>query len=376
MIKNRVFTKCEEEKAKKNTFILLGLTGKGKSQIIRFLSGNPNVIVSNSLSSCTKYASLYYGVIQIDSNHEEFFCLIDTAGLCDSKGPKQDEKNYNDIKNILLYNKCEIKGIFMVENFQDERMNGEEKKIIEAACDLFPLKNFCQYLSIIYTHYYNKGSTSRVKIKKDQQAQLSNSLKEILENVKSERIPNIDVDEANIHKLYINIENNIIEKKDFDMDDEEEKELYEQGLKDLEKAKNELYKELLEKIKKEPIYDKIEDLGKEKILIRKVKDSYYNIYESFVEIRNFYLKGELIYKDIISCSEPVLKETISKFSYNLNYVRKGVIFGELVIYTQLGNGINLLLGKKNDGAYISLSRLSKMLFPDYVENEKYRKKLY
>lgn len=305
MIKNRVFTKCEEEKAKKNTFILLGLTGKGKSQIIRFLSGNPNVIVSNSLSSCTKNASLYYGVIQIDSNHEEFFCLIDTAGLCDSKGPKQDEKNYNDIKNILLYNKCEIKGIFMVENFQDERMNGEEKKIIEAACDLFPLKNFCQYLSIIYTHYYNKGSTSRVKIKKDQQAQLSNSLKEILENVKSERIPNIDVDEANIHKLYVNIENNIIEKKDFDMDDEEEKELYEQGLKDLEKAKNELYKELLEKIKKEPIYDKIEDLGKEKILIRKVKDSYYNIYESFVEIRNFYLKGELIYKDIISCSEPV-----------------------------------------------------------------------
>lgn len=197
-----------------------------------------------------------------------------------------------------------------------------------------------------------------------------------MENVKSERIPNIDVDEANIHKLYVNIENNIIEKKDFDMDDEEEKELYEQGLKDLEKAKNELYKELLEKIKKEPIYDKIEDLGKEKILIRKVKDSYYNIYESFVEIRNFYLKGELIYKDIISCSEPVLKETISKFSYNLNYVRKGVIFGELVIYTQLGNGINLLLGKKNDGAYISLSRLSKMLFPDYVENEKYRKKLY
>ena len=197
----------------KNTFILLGLTGKGKSQIIRFLSGNPNVIVSNSLSSCTKYASLYYGVIQIDSNHEEFFCLIDTAGLCDSKGPKQDEKNYNDIKNILLYNKCEIKGIFMVENFQDERMNGEEKKIIEAACDLFPLKNFCQYLSIIYTHYYNKGSTSRVKIKKDQQAQLSNSLKEMLENVKRERIPNIDVDETNIHKLYVNIENNIIEKK-------------------------------------------------------------------------------------------------------------------------------------------------------------------
>ena len=376
MIKNRVFTKYEEEKAKKNTFILLGLTGKGKSQIIRFLSGNPNVIVSNSLSSCTKYASLYYGVIQIDSNHEEFFCLIDTAGLCDSKGPKQDEKNYNDIKNILLYNKCEIKGIFMVENFQDERMNGEEKKIIEAACDLFPLKNFCQYLSIIYTHYYNKGSTSRVKIKKDQQAQLSNSLKEILENVKSERIPNIDVDEANIHKLYVNIENNIIEKKDFDMDDEEEKELYEQGLKDLEKAKNELYKELLEKIKKEPIYDKIEDLGKEKILIRKVKDSYYNIYESFVEIRNFYLKGELIYKDIISCSEPVLKETISKLSYNLKYLVKGAIYGELFVISQFENGINLLLGNKKDEINISLSRLSKRLFPDYVENEKYRKKLY
>ena len=83
-------------------------------------------------------------------NHEELFCLVDTAGLCDSQGEEQDKKNYEDIKNILLFNKCKIKGIFIIENFQEERMNGEERKIIAAPADLFPLKNFgnTQYLFI------------------------------------------------------------------------------------------------------------------------------------------------------------------------------------------------------------------------------------
>ena len=63
-----------------------------------------------------------------------------------------------------------------------------------------------------------------------------------MEQIK-ERIPTIDSADVNsINKLYINIDNNVIEK-DFDLNDEDEKESYEQGLKDLEKAKNELHTE-------------------------------------------------------------------------------------------------------------------------------------
>lgn len=213
MISKRIFSEVDKIKARKNTFILLGITGKGKSQIIKFLTGDPNAKVSNSKTSCTPYSSLYYGAIPTGTNSEELFCMIDTAGLCDSSGSSQDNKNYNDIKSVLISNKCEIKGIFIIENFQDERLDGEERKVIKAASDLFPLKKFWGYTTIVFTHYYNKGSTSKVQIKKEQIGPFCDSLKNIMNQVK-ERIHTIDcIDVNSIDKIYINIDNNVIEKK-------------------------------------------------------------------------------------------------------------------------------------------------------------------
>lgn len=171
---------------------MIGITGKGKSQIIKFLTGDPDAKVSNSKNSCTPCSSLYYGAVQSDANNEELFCMIDTAGLCDSSGSNQDKKNYNDIKETLIKNKCEVKGIFIIENFQDERMDGEERKVIKAASDLFPLQKFWNYTTIIFTHYYNKGSTSKVKIKKEQIGPFCDSLKTIMNEVK-ERIQQLNV---------------------------------------------------------------------------------------------------------------------------------------------------------------------------------------
>ena len=238
----RNFTEYEKSEARKNTFVLIGMTGNGKSQIIKFLTGDKNVKVSDSKSSCTSFTNLYYSSIKNDANNQKFVCFIDTAGFCDSKGSHQDRSNYNNIKNILIENKCEIKGIFIVENFQTERVNGEDKKIFKCASDLFPIKNFWDYTTIIFTHYYDKGSKKRGKIKKKQEEELSNILEEIIEDI-HERIKSIKIiDQKYIHRLYIDIDDETIERK-YDLSDEDEKASYENGTKELQLAKKELYKE-------------------------------------------------------------------------------------------------------------------------------------
>lgn len=375
MISKRFFSESDKEKARKNTFILIGITGKGKSQIIKYLTGDPNAKVSNSKNSCTPYSSLYYGALQNDANSEELFCMIDTAGLCDSSGPNQDNKNYNDIKNTLIKNKCEVKGIFIIENFQDERMDGEERKVIKAASDLFPLKKFWSYTTIIFTHYYNKGSTSKVKIKKEQIGPFCDSLKTIMNEVK-ERIQTIDcVDVNTINKIYINIDNNVIEKKDFDLNDEEQKELYDLGLKDLEKAKKELYTEILKKIKLEPLYDEVRDMGTKRFIIRKEADTFnYNIYEVFIEIRNFYLKKKLIFSDFIFVKAPEFKENINKLKFHVEKIGKGILMATVVIEAPIIKGVSFFYDTKLE-ILPALGRLYDLWFPNETDKN-CRTKLY
>jgi len=375
MITKRYFSESDKQKARKNTFILIGITGKGKSQIIKFLTGDPDAKVSNSKNSCTPCSSLYYGAVQSDANNEELFCMIDTAGLCDSSGSNQDKKNYNDIKETLIKNKCEVKGIFIIENFQDERMDGEERKVIKAASDLFPLQKFWNYTTIIFTHYYNKGSTSKVKIKKEQIGPFCDSLKTIMNEVK-ERIQTIEcIDVNSVGKIYLNIDDNVIEKKDFDLNDEEQNELYELGLKDLEKAKKELHTEILKKIKLEPLYDEVRDLGTQRFIIRKDADTFnYNIYEVFIEVRNFYLKKKLIFSDFIYVKDPEFKENINKAKFYLEKVGKGFLMATVVVESPIIKGVSLFYDRKIE-IIPALAKLYEEWFPNETD-KKCRTKLY
>ena len=375
MITKRSFSESDKQKARKNTFILIGITGKGKSQIIKFLTGDPDAKVSNSKNSCTPCSSLYYGAVQSDANNEELFCMIDTAGLCDSSGSKKKKKNYNDIKETLIKNKCEVKGIFIIENFQDERMDGEERKVIKAASDLFPLQKFWNYTTIIFTHYYNKGSTSKVKIKKEQIGPFCDSLKTIMNEVK-ERIQTIEcIDVNSVGKIYINIDDNVIEKKDFDLNDEEQNELYELGLKDLEKAKKELHTEILKKIKLEPLYDEVRDLGTQRFIIRKDADTFnYNIYEVFIEVRNFYLKKKLIFSDFIYVKDPEFKENINKAKFYLEKVGKGFLMATVVVESPIIKGVSLFYDRKIE-IIPALAKLYEEWFPNETD-KKCRTKLY
>ena len=48
------------------------------------------------------------------------------------------------------------------------------------------------------------------------------------------------------------------------------------------------------------LYDEVRDLGTQRFVSRKDADSFnYNIYEVFIEVRNFYLKKKLIFSDFI-----------------------------------------------------------------------------
>jgi len=379
MINKRNFSESEKEKARLNTFILIGITGKGKSQIIKYLTGDQNAKVSNSKSSCTPYSTLFYGAIPNSEKGEQLFCMIDTAGLCDSSGSGRDRENYNDIRNVLVNNKCQVKGIFIVENFQDERLDGEERKVIKAASDLFPLAKFWSYTSIIFTHYYNKGSTSKVQIKKEQIGPFCDSLKDIMKQVK-ERIDTIeDLDVNDIHKIYVNIDNNVIEKKGFDLTDEDEKELYEQGIKDLEKAKKELHKEILEKINKDPLYDEIKDKGTHKFIIRKDADALnYNIYEVFVDMRSFYLKKKLIFTDCISIKDKELIDKVNKAAFYLKKFGKGLLLVDCALCAPIIQGVNFIFDKETYEKFETIPKLTRIyewLFPDETDKE-FRTKLY
>ena len=195
------------------------------------------------------------------------------------------------------------------------------------------------------------------------------------------RVKTIDfVDERNVHKLYVNNDNNVIEQKGFDMNDEEEAELYQQGLKDLEKAKKDLYKELLEKIKSDPLYDDIKDLGQEKIKIRKDNGFYYDMYEALIETRVFYLKGDPILTDIIACSEAIFKQSINKAFYHLGNIAKGTFLAELGLGMAIAFPIMKILGTDNNklDLFPALAKLNKVLFPKEMSEKDmtFRKKLY
>lgn len=254
-------------------------------------------------------------------------------------------------------------------------MNGEERKVIKAASDLFPLQKFWSYITIIFTHYYDKGSTSRVKIKKEQIGSFCDSLKTIMNEVK-ERIQTIDcIDVNSIDKIYIDINDDVIEKKDYDLNDEEENKLYELGLKDLEKAKKELHAEILKRIKLDPLNDEVRDQGTKRFIIRKDADTFnYIIYEVFIEIRNFYLKKKLIFTDFIYVKDPEFKEKINKAKFYLEKIGKGFLMTTFVVESPIIKGVFLLYDKRIE-IIPALARLYEQMFPDET-NKNCRTKIY
>ena len=130
-----------------NCFLLLGRTGVGKSTLTKILSEDQSIVIGDSLKSQTQETNCYN--CEIDNFK---YCLIDTPGYDDSNG--NDQKNYGDIKKFLTSNNHKIKGIVLLFSFQDPRFGESHLKGLEKIVNLIPLKNFWEYITIIFTRSF------------------------------------------------------------------------------------------------------------------------------------------------------------------------------------------------------------------------------
>jgi len=144
-----------------NCFLLLGRTGVGKSTLTKILSEDESIIIGNSLNSQTQETNCYN--CQIDDFK---YCLIDTPGYDDSTG--KDEKNYGDIKKFMTSNSHKIKGIVLLFSFQDTRFGESHMKGLQKIVSLIPLKNFWEYVTIIFTRTFNGGDEEELNEEKEE----------------------------------------------------------------------------------------------------------------------------------------------------------------------------------------------------------------
>ena len=131
-----------------NCFLLLGRTGVGKSTLTKILSENQTVEVGNSLNSQTQETKCY----NCEINNFKY-SLIDTPGYDDSNG--NDDKNYGNIKKFLTSNTHKIKGVILMFSFQNPKFGDSHKKGLEKIVSLIPLKNFWEYITIIFTRTFS-----------------------------------------------------------------------------------------------------------------------------------------------------------------------------------------------------------------------------
>ena len=127
-----------------NSFLLLGKSQVGKSTLINILSGNESIKIGGSKQSVTIKVNSY------DCKYKNFnYTLIDTPGYDDSKG--NDLKNYAHIREVLMNNKYKIKGVLLLISFQDDVFGESHRKGLEKIVSLFPLDNFWDYITIVFT---------------------------------------------------------------------------------------------------------------------------------------------------------------------------------------------------------------------------------
>ena len=181
-----------------NCFLLLGRTGVGKSTLAKILSENESIVIGNSLNSQTQETNCYN--CQIDNFN---YCLIDTPGYDDSNG--RDEKNYGDIKKFLTSNDHKIKGIVLLFSFQDPRFGDSHRKGLQKIVSLIPLKNFWEYITIIFTRTFNDGDEDELNEEKNNKL---NEFKGIFDVIISAFHKSKDIDEVpfeNINKIFVNL---------------------------------------------------------------------------------------------------------------------------------------------------------------------------
>ena len=134
-----------------NSYIILGLTGVGKSSLCRVLSEDKTIKIGEqtNLNSCTVETSSYKCHFQ-DFN----YTVIDTPGFLDTRGEEQDKINLLYLRDYLSNSAYNIKGIIIILNFLDNKFHKYHEKSLKRIIGLIPLPNFWDYVTIFFSHTY------------------------------------------------------------------------------------------------------------------------------------------------------------------------------------------------------------------------------
>lgn len=269
----------DKEDARKNGFLLIGKTGVGKSTLINVLCNQGLAEVGRGMYKITQQNNIYYHKLQ----NGKCISIIDIPGLYDTIN-FNDRNFFTDLLKFIQKENIQIKGIFYLIHFQNEKLDSIDKDILMKTVEIFPLKNFWEKLIIIYTHYFSDPEGDDIKEMKENRNPKKYVIN-IMEKVK-EDCDIIDFDKINIKYL-----NNYWPIR---------KDKKNQIIKN-EQNRNELEILIENLLQKEALFWKIEIIKKNSIILKE-KDKNYNAEESLVKyygINNNLLKEKIFFMNII-----------------------------------------------------------------------------
>ena len=128
--------------------LLLGETGVGKSSFGNYIIGKKKFLTDGGASSTTKIID---GKISERELYKDIY-IIDSPGTEDSKG--NDEYFLEELKNSFQDINAGVKVICLLINFSQPKFPLYLQKQIRTYCLLFPIKDFWDHASIIFTKSY------------------------------------------------------------------------------------------------------------------------------------------------------------------------------------------------------------------------------
>ena len=237
---NNILTNEEILKAKENSFILLGKTGVGKTSLLNVIYGKDIGKVGHTSLSETKI-SKYYCIKEKINKKNEYFCIIDTPGLCDTEGKEADEKQKKEIMQLISNENIKIKGLLFLSNFQSERFDASEQSTIIDYNKIFPLKDFWKRIIFIFTHYYgDPNSYTKEEIKENNNKFKSEIIKKLMIKVKNVSEP---VQFKDLNCKYVNVFS---------------RKLNEERIKSNLEVRKELISEIIKYSKLNPMFSKLQ----------------------------------------------------------------------------------------------------------------------
>ena len=200
----------EIKKAKENGFILVGKTGTGKTSLLNIIYGENIGKVGYESKSETIESTCYYIKENIKSE-TIYYCIIDTPGLYDSRSMNKDEEHKNLTNDLIAKEDIKIKGILFLSNFQNERFDYSEINTLLQYNAFFPLKNFWEYVILIFTHFYGDADGfTKEELKQQSDSNLSSIFEDIMKKVDKVSNP---VKFSQLKKIYVNIHSKIKNSK-------------------------------------------------------------------------------------------------------------------------------------------------------------------